>query len=90
MAVSAANIHISPVEDPSEKVPRKRSSSQLLNQNSSLVCNSRRKRYGTVGSDWRVTNSYVLHQVAPTDTLQGIALKYHVPVRAFVVCVKLA
>lgn len=85
MAVSAANIHISSTEESSEKPRRKRSSSQLLDHNSSLVSNVRRKRYGTVGSDWRISNN-ILHQVAPTDTLQGIALKYQVPVSAVILC----
>ena len=89
MAVYAAGVQITPAEDPSEKTQRTSSSSQLLDQNSSLVSHSRRKRYGTVGSDWRVNSHYILHQVTPTDTLQGIALKYHVPVSVFVSCVKL-
>ena len=81
MAADAASVQITSSEDQLEKALRKRSSSHLLDQNSSLVSHSRRKRYGTVGPNWPVNNSYILHQVAPTDTLQGIALKYHVPVR---------
>ena len=36
--------------------------------------------YGTVCQDRRSSNRFLIHEITEEDTLQGIALKYTVPV----------
>ena len=46
----------------------------------SLVSSYQGRHYGTVNKGQWKANGYILHTITSTDTLQGIALKYKVPV----------
>ena len=46
----------------------------------SLVSSYQGRHYGTVNKGQWKANGYILHTITPTDTLQGIALRYKVPV----------
>lgn len=46
----------------------------------SLVRSQETRGYGTVRKDRRSSNGYHVHEIKEGDTLQGIALKYAVPV----------
>ena len=51
----------------------------------SLVSSYQGRHYGTVNKGQWKANGYILHTITSTDTLQGIALKYKVPVRFLLV-----
>ena len=48
-------------------------------QQASLVRSQETRGYGTIRQDRRSTNGFLVHEISE-DTLQGIALKYAVPV----------
>ena len=49
-------------------------------QQASLVRSQETRGYGTVRQDRRSSNGFLVHEISEEDTLQGIALKYAVPV----------
>lgn len=49
-------------------------------QHTSLVSSQDRRGYGTVKQGSRLSNGFLIHEVADTDTLQGLALQYNVAV----------
>ena len=79
MATSAAGVAISVTQD--------NPGSSDKSQHVSLVRSQDRRGYGTVRQLKRSSNGFLIHEVSECDTLQGIALKYAVPV-SVCVCVK--
>ena len=49
-------------------------------QQASLVRSQETRGYGTVRQDRRSTNGFLMYEISEEDTLQGITLKYTVPV----------
>lgn len=47
----------------------------------SLVSSYQKRHYGTVNKGQWKANGFLVHKLIDSDTLQGIALKYSVPVR---------
>ncbi|KAF7259718.1 hypothetical protein EG68_02780 [Paragonimus skrjabini miyazakii] len=47
-----------------------------MSEASSILSNSRRRLYGTLGTSTRVNYSYKLHYIQPADTLVSIAVQY--------------
>ena len=46
----------------------------------SLVSSNQKRHYGTVNKGQWKANGFLIHKIQDTDTLQGIALRYEVPV----------
>lgn len=54
------------------------------NGRTSLVSSYQGRHYGTVNKGQWKANGFVIHTLEDSDTLQGIALKYSVPVSGYI------
>ena len=79
MAAFAEGIKVTGPPHPTSSMNGKNGESNHNNR-TSLVSSFQKRHYGTVNKGLWKANGFLVHKVGESDTLQGIALRYEVPV----------